>query len=67
MFDYQAPADLLKDKVVLVSGAGSGIGKAAALAYRSNVVPLSSLWAATSKGWSKSMMRLNKPGTLRRP
>ncbi len=33
MFDYQAPADLLKDKIVLVSGAGSGIGKAAALAY----------------------------------
>ena len=33
MFDYQAPADLLKDKIILVSGAGSGIGKAAALAY----------------------------------
>lgn len=33
MFDYQAPEDLLKDKVLLVSGAGSGIGKAAALAY----------------------------------
>ncbi|MBN4075719.1 MAG: YciK family oxidoreductase [SAR86 cluster bacterium] len=33
MFDYQAPSDLLKDKIILVSGAGSGIGKAAALAY----------------------------------
>jgi len=33
MFDYQAPAGLLKDKVILISGASSGIGKAAALAY----------------------------------
>ncbi len=33
MFDYQAPSDLLKNKIILVSGAGSGIGKAAALAY----------------------------------
>lgn len=33
MFDYEAPADLLKDKVILISGAGSGIGKAAALAF----------------------------------
>ncbi len=33
MFDYQAPPDLLKDKIILVSGAGSGISKAAALAY----------------------------------
>lgn len=33
MFDYQAPANLLKDKVILVTGAGSGIGRAAALSY----------------------------------
>jgi len=33
MFDYQAPLNLLKDKVILVSGASSGIGKAAAFAY----------------------------------
>jgi len=33
MNDYQAPADLLKDRVILVTGAGDGIGKAAALAY----------------------------------
>jgi NAD(P)-dependent dehydrogenase (short-subunit alcohol dehydrogenase family) len=32
MFDYQAPPNLLKDKVILISGAGSGIVKAAALA-----------------------------------
>jgi NAD(P)-dependent dehydrogenase (short-subunit alcohol dehydrogenase family) len=30
--DYQAPTDLLKDRVILVTGAGDGIGKAAAKA-----------------------------------
>lgn len=34
-YDYQAPPDLLKDRVILVTGAGQGIGKAAALAYAS--------------------------------
>ncbi|WP_336368114.1 YciK family oxidoreductase [Marinobacter sp. C2H3] len=33
MHDYHAPADLLNDRIILVSGAGSGIGRAAALAY----------------------------------
>ena len=33
MFDYEAPEQLLKNRVILVTGAGSGIGKAAALAY----------------------------------
>ncbi|QSP94292.1 YciK family oxidoreductase [Marinobacter salinisoli] len=33
MQDYQAPADLLQDRIVMVTGAGSGIGRAAALAY----------------------------------
>lgn len=33
MFDYQAPPELLKDKVILVTGATSGIGRAAALSY----------------------------------
>jgi len=33
LFTYEAPANLLKDKVILVTGAGSGIGKAAAIAY----------------------------------
>ncbi|MCW8196507.1 YciK family oxidoreductase [Proteobacteria bacterium 005FR1] len=31
--NYQAPADLLKDKVIMVTGAGDGIGRAAAIAY----------------------------------
>lgn len=33
MQDYQAPADLLKDRIIMVTGAGSGIGRAAAKAY----------------------------------
>ena len=33
MFDYTAPAQLLKDKTILITGAGDGIGKAAALTY----------------------------------
>ncbi|HET8791338.1 MAG TPA: YciK family oxidoreductase [Modicisalibacter sp.] len=31
--DYQAPAGLLDGRIILVSGAGAGIGRAAALAY----------------------------------
>ncbi|MDK8465025.1 YciK family oxidoreductase [Marinobacter sp. SS13-12] len=33
MQDYKAPADLLKDRIIMVTGAGSGIGRAAAKAY----------------------------------
>ena len=33
---YQAPADLLKDKIILITGAGDGIGKAAAKACASH-------------------------------
>ncbi|WP_372971317.1 YciK family oxidoreductase [Marinobacter sp.] len=33
MQDYQAPADLLKDRIIMVTGAGSGIGRAAAKSY----------------------------------
>lgn len=33
MFSYQARPDLLKDKTILVTGAGSGLGRAAALSY----------------------------------
>lgn len=33
MLDYQAPPDLLQDRIIMVTGAGSGIGRAAAKAY----------------------------------
>ena len=33
MFDYTAPQQLLKDKVIMVTGAGDGIGRAAAITY----------------------------------
>ena len=31
--DYQAPADLLANKTILVTGAGEGIGRQAALSF----------------------------------
>lgn len=33
MFDYQAPDNLLENRTILVTGAGTGIGRAAALSY----------------------------------
>lgn len=33
MFEYQAPENLLEGRVILVTGAGDGIGRAAALTY----------------------------------
>ncbi len=36
MFDYQAPAKLLKDHIILITGAGDGIGRAAALSFASH-------------------------------
>ena len=36
MFHYQAPSQLLKDKIILVTGAGDGIGRTAAITYAKN-------------------------------
>ena len=33
MFDYKAPGGLLNDRVILVTGAGNGIGRAAAMSF----------------------------------
>jgi len=33
MKNYQAPPNLLKNKVILVTGAGQGLGRVAALTY----------------------------------
>lgn len=33
MFEYQAPENLLKDRIILVTGAGSGIGRTAAKTF----------------------------------
>ena len=33
MFDYSAPVNLLQDRIILITGAGRGIGAAAAMAY----------------------------------
>ncbi|QEA39951.1 YciK family oxidoreductase [Pistricoccus aurantiacus] len=47
--DYQAPAELLKDRIILVTGAGNGIGRAAALAYASHGATVILLGRTTSR------------------
>lgn len=49
MFNYQPQADLLKDKTILVTGAGSGIGRAASLAYASAGATVILLGSKTEK------------------
>lgn len=36
LLDYQAPKNLLQDRIILVTGAGDGIGKAAAISFASH-------------------------------
>jgi len=47
--DYKAPADLLKEKVILVTGAGDGIGRIAAIAYANHGATVILLGRTTSK------------------
>lgn len=47
--DYQAPADLLKDRVIMVTGAGDGIGRVAALQYAAHGATVLLLGRTTSK------------------
>ncbi|MEO9655003.1 YciK family oxidoreductase [Marinomonas sp.] len=49
MFDYTAPETLLKDKVILITGAGDGIGKAAALSYAQHGATIILLGRTTQK------------------
>lgn len=47
--DYQAPADLLGDRIVLVTGAGDGIGRAVSLAYAAHGATVVLLGKTVSK------------------
>lgn len=49
MFNYQAKPQALADKVILVTGAGDGIGKAAALCYAKHGATVILLGKTTSK------------------
>ena len=49
MFEYQAPTDLLQGKIILVTGAGSGIGRTAALTYARHGATIILLGRTTSK------------------
>lgn len=49
MFDYQAPSQLLTGKVILVTGAGDGIGKTAAITYAKHGATVILLGRTTKK------------------
>ncbi len=74
MFDYQAPANVLADKIILVTGAGAGIGRAAALSFAEHGATVILLGRTVSKleavydeienkGWPKpAIIPLNLEG-----
>lgn len=49
MFQYTAPENLLRDRIILVTGAGDGIGRAAALSYAAAGATLILLGKTTEK------------------
>ncbi|GAA5188882.1 YciK family oxidoreductase [Ferrimonas gelatinilytica] len=49
MLEYQAENDALKDKVILVTGAGAGIGRTAALTYAAHGATVILLGRSTNK------------------
>ncbi|MBT3144167.1 YciK family oxidoreductase [Neptunomonas phycophila] len=49
MFDYQAPESLLADRYIVVTGAGDGIGKSAAIAYAKHGATVILLGRTTEK------------------
>lgn len=49
MQDYQAPADLLKDRIIMVTGAGSGIGRVAAKTFAAHGATVILLGRTVSK------------------
>ncbi|NOU48933.1 YciK family oxidoreductase [Pseudoalteromonas sp. JBTF-M23] len=49
MHDYQAPADALKNKTILITGAGDGIGRVAALTYAKHGATVILLGKTTKK------------------
>ncbi|PPC77100.1 YciK family oxidoreductase [Pokkaliibacter plantistimulans] len=48
-FDYSAPKDLLKGRVIVVTGAGDGIGRSAALSFASHGATVVLMGRTTSK------------------
>ncbi|OEY65024.1 YciK family oxidoreductase [Marinobacter sp. X15-166B] len=49
MHDYHAPSDLLADRIILVTGAGSGIGRVAAKTYAAHGATVILVGRTTSK------------------